>query len=398
MIDAGSPRPNCLVCGNADADEFFRLDGVPTQDGRLWATRDEAMTSPRGDIRYAFCDRCGLVWNRAFDPSLLRFDAGYDINLAHSPQYRAFVDDECRRLVETYGLRGRGKRVLEIGCGKGTFLQALCEAGDVTGIGFDPTFVQGSLDDERVTITSGYFDADADAAAAVGPVDLVVCRGVMQYFATPGDLVRQARSLLRPGGAAYFEVPNGLHTFRRPCVWNAVYEHASWYTPPSLARVFADAGFAPTRVVGCFTEEQNLTIDARPADGPVALDDAAEVRRIGEDVARFADAYAEKVGRWRDVLLRLDGEGKSVGVWGCGARGITLLTQCDPDGRRVGRCVDINPRRQSMFMPLTGHEVRPPDELAGGGPDHVVITNASFAGEIKADLSRLGVTCETSIL
>src|SRR5690606_34629448 len=56
-----------------------------------------------------------------------------------SPTFNAFARGLARELVERHGLRG--KRVLEIGCGKGEFLMSLAELGIAHGIGIDPSYV-----------------------------------------------------------------------------------------------------------------------------------------------------------------------------------------------------------------------------------------------------------------
>ncbi len=373
--------------------EFFVLPDVPTQEGRIYSSRRAAVAASRGTIAYAACDACGHVWNRAFNRDALTFDAAYDINLASSPAYRSYLNDEAARLAGRCDLT-EDATVLEIGCGKGDFLHALHAASRCRGIGFDPTY----LNDDRqggdaLRFVRGLFTAEA--AAALPAVNLIVLRSVLQYFGEPADLLRLLRDRRTPGGEGvplYLEVPHGGHLLDGPCVWNAVYEHANWYTPPSLDRLLRSVGYEPTRLEAAFGDGQNLVVDAEPVTSqPEAGADAATVAAVVALTGEFAEAHRTMSAMWS---LRLDNwfaGGRRVALWGCGARAIHLLTHCDASADRIGCCVDINPSRQGMFLPVTGHSVSPPDVLRDYEPDVVIVSNASYAAEIEADLREMGL-------
>ena len=78
----------CRVSGGRSPELFFRVEGVPVQDGLLWPSRAEAAAAPTGDIELVFCGRCGYIGNRPFDPGLLQSPPGYDISLHYSPVIR----------------------------------------------------------------------------------------------------------------------------------------------------------------------------------------------------------------------------------------------------------------------------------------------------------------------
>src|SRR5579859_3841448 len=126
----------CPVCGDPELDPFFHAADIPVQLNALWSTREDALECSKGDIRLAFCAKCGCIRNVAFEPELLRYDGSYENSLHFSPVFQEFATRLAADLVDRYDLRG--KTVAEIGCGKGEFLGMLCELGDNAGIGFDP--------------------------------------------------------------------------------------------------------------------------------------------------------------------------------------------------------------------------------------------------------------------
>ena len=110
---------------------------VPTQDGIMCDSREEAEVFPTGSISLHFCSACSYIGNEGYEAEKISFDA-YDFSLDHSPLFMRYVKDLARYLVEAYKIKG--KRVVDVGCGDGGFLDIICEAGGNEGIGIDSGF------------------------------------------------------------------------------------------------------------------------------------------------------------------------------------------------------------------------------------------------------------------
>jgi hypothetical protein len=384
---------SCRVCERPVPEPFFRLREVPVQDGLLWPTAEAAAQAPMGDIELVFCAECGYVGNRAFDPERLRYDPSYDISLHHSPVYREFIDGLVGRLVDDYDLRG--KAIIEIGCGKGDFLRALCERGDNRGLGFDPTSTSETDASGSVRVLLEFYSerfASEDA-------DLLCCRHVLNSIEDLRGFVGMVRRALgdRPRSVVYFEVPDGAVIFRRRVVWNVVYEHCSYFTRPSLSRLFAESGFAVRVVAPCFQDEY-LGIEASPADGAGHGPEASEeVAALAREVARFGEEYRRRVDRWAGWLSELRRAGRTAVPWGSGARAVSFLSALQP-GPEIPCLVDINPKRQGLFMPRTAQPVASPESLAERPPDQILITNPAFEAEIRRQAASLGLKSEIRVL
>ncbi len=385
------PRNRCRVCEADSPATFFRQSDVPVQDGLLWPTAAEAEAAPTGDIELVFCESCGYIGNRAFDPELLQYHPGYDISLHHSPLYRQFIDDLVDRLVRDHGLRG--KAIIEIGSGKGDFLRALCERGGNRGVGFDPTSTaEGS---GSVRLMREYYSERFAAEDA----DLLCCRHVLNSIQDLRGFVGMVRRVLgtRTKSLVYFEVPDGAVIFRRRVVWNVVYEHCSYFTAPSLGRLFAESGFDVRSVAPCFRGEY-LGIEASPAEGAGTTPArAADVAALAEEARAFGEIHRQKTGRWKEWLSELRRSGRKAVLWGSGARAVSFLSALRP-GEEIPYLVDINPKRQGLHMPRTAQRVDAPESLAKEPPDAVLITNPAFEAEIRGQAAGLGLKMPILVL
>lgn len=386
----------CTVCGHDDLREFLHLPAVPAQDGLVWPTREEALAAPSGEIRLMLCRRCGYAGNRSYDAARVRF-AGYDVSLEYSGQYRTFVRELAARLVETYGVRG--KTVLEIACGKGFFLRTICRTGGNRGIGYDPAYADEGSDTEGLDITfvPEYYGG---GGAPAPDADLICCRQLLDILDDQSGFLLGLRRSVDParGTVLFFETPNADATLTRFTPWNVVYEHCSWFTAETLALFFELHGFDVLAAGPCNNDEY-LCLEARPA-GQVLLrhlPDPAAVAAREAELTGVAERFACAVRRWRGLLAREREAGRSIALWGAGARAIGFLSAL---GLRDASLpvADINPRRQGRFLAGTGQLVVAPVALRDIRPDLIVVTNPAYATEIRTQAGALGLHAEVVAL
>src|SRR5690242_17775242 len=64
----------CPGCNHTSARLLFALPTVPVSCCTLWPSRTAAEHCATGRIDLAACRACGLVFNSAFDPTLVEYD------------------------------------------------------------------------------------------------------------------------------------------------------------------------------------------------------------------------------------------------------------------------------------------------------------------------------------
>jgi hypothetical protein len=197
----------------------------------------------------------------------------------------------------------------------------------------------------------------------------------------------------------FFEVPNAMWTLRQLGIWDLIYEHCTYFVGAALRRCFMAAGFAPLAT----TDEyggQFLTIEARLATNGNAharqSSDAEERAGITADVQRFAAAYTAKVAAWRERLRALRAARRRAVIWGSGSKGVTFLNVLAAENT-IEYVVDLNPRKQGMFVPGAGQRIVAPDFLRAYRPDVVIVMNPVYVAEIQQALAELGVGAEVQV-
>lgn len=380
----------CTACCALDAHVFVTIPNVPVLCNVLWQTPQEARNVTRVDVPLALCASCGHVFNPAFDPALLTYDVTYENSLHFSARFQQYADELVQSLIQRHDLRG--KQIVEIGSGKGDFLAALCDLGDNTGIGFDPSYSRDaeSAYSQRTQFVQDYYSAAyADYAA-----DFICSRHTLEHIPAPGAFVQMLRDVIGPRDTRVFiEVPNGAATLRHLAIWDIIYEHCSYFTAQSLGTLFAQRGFTVTAVEEQY-QGQFLTLECVASSAPSAVTvPSAAIEQLRESAADFADAYARKVAQFRQQTDSLRRQGRSAVIWGAGSKGITFLNVLDV-ADVVRHVVDINPRKHGHFITGAGQEIIPPEQLQQIQPDVIFVMNEIYMAEIQATLDDLGVRAE----
>lgn len=391
-VTADYPKSLCPNCCVSPLWTFYRIRRVPVHSVLLFDSREAAVNYPKGDVELAACPNCSFVSNVRFDASLHEYSARYEETQGFSGTFRAFHERLADSLIERYRLHG--KRIVEIGCGKGEFLTLLCDRAGATGLGFDPAYVEGRLkascsNDVRF-IRDFYSEKYRDLEA-----DFVCCKMTLEHIANPASFLETVRRALgeRSEAAVFFQVPNAERIWRTGSFWDVYYEHCSYFTKEALARLFERCDFD---VMDLWTEyeDQYLAIAATPGKRE-RKDNGRGLGGFGTEkdsmLASFGARVDKRVGGLREMVRNTTGQGGRAVVWGAGSKAVSFLGALG-EGHGIGYAVDINPFRQGTFLSGGGERIVPPSFLTEYQPDLVVVMNGVYEREIRGALTEMGLS------
>ncbi len=253
--------PTCRNCEATELEEFYEVHGIPVHSTILMQTRQEALDYPKGDLRLAFCKSCGFIQNNLFDPSVHEYSPRCEESQGFSATFNKFAEEVAQGYIERYGLQD--KSVLEIGCGKGDFLVLLCQMAQCDGIGIDPSFRTDRWDAEQARRIRFIQDFYSEAYSHL-QADFVCCRHTLEHIQPTLEFVRMIRRSIgdRKETIVAFELPDIARVLKEQAFWDVYYEHCSYFSLGSLARLFRASGLQPLLLDTVF-DGQYLLIDAR---------------------------------------------------------------------------------------------------------------------------------------
>lgn len=377
---------SCPVCAGKHTELFLERRQVPVQQNFLAASRARAVGVARGDLQMRFCNSCGFVFNAAYLPELLQYDADYNNTQESSDYFRQHLESLKEKLVLEHGCKN--SVIAEIGCGKGFFLKMLVldESLHNRGFGFDPSYEgEETLGDGRLRFIKKYFDSSCSEVSA----DVLLCRHVIEHIAQPFEFLSGLRSALgtSPACRLFFETPCADWIFANLTIWDFFYEHCSIFTDQSIRCLFNRAGFKVDSVAHVFGGQYLWMEASMPANLEVVETQNAISR---DKMLKFAAFERDIVARWQQTVLTLRAEGP-VGVWGAGAKGVTFVNLLDKNCDAIKLLVDMNPDKHGRFVPGTGHPVVGYEQIAAAGIKNLIVMNPNYLAEISDLLKKSGI-------
>jgi len=383
----------CPNCKSTTVKAFYEVKNVPVNSCLLFSSSDKAINFPKGNVVLGFCSTCGFITNMAFNPLIIDYSSLAPEEQGSSGTFNKFICSLASRLIETYNIRN--KRILEIGCGRGDFLDRLCKLGRNQGVGIDPSTITGDIKTPLSTdllFIRDYFSVKyADYI-----VDLVCCRHTLEHIYQTSEFVKSLRNSIGNsfGTITFFEVPDTTRILKDVAFWDIYYEHCSYFTLGSLARLFRLNNFEIEYLSKDYFD-QYLLIDSKPTNklSEKSFDLEESIKTTSKNILEFSVNSFKKIEKWKTILQKIREEKKKAVIWGSGSKCVGFMTTLNMINE-VNYIIDINPLRHGKFIAGVGKQIMPPKFLRKYNPDAVIIMNPVYIEEIKHDLNNMGVSPE----
>lgn len=313
-----------------------------------------------------------FVENGSFDPDLMTYDAGYQNSQASSEAFLSHMRSVLG-LLKSHFLEGA--RLVEVGCGKGDFIEMVQADGWFHASGYDAAY-----EGKNPSIEKRFLGCDDRVDA-----DIVVLRHVLEHIHTPHRFVALLSKVFR-NASIYVEVPEFGWIEKNQTFFDITYEHVNYFSPDALAALFkkCDAN-------GLLFGGQYQYIIA-----------SIEKTNLGTFAHHYANAvwqplpYDTLFPSLNDCFAAIEGaapEGR-VFVWGAATKGVLFchhLKRLQPNlFSRIIAAIDINPMKQgcwlpSSVLPILSDEAYIADARDG---DVILVMNPNYANEIEVNLAQ----------
>ncbi|MDR1193745.1 MAG: class I SAM-dependent methyltransferase [Peptococcaceae bacterium] len=352
----------CRICGGKLTKQLG-LDNVPKAAQWFPLTREESVSSGCSlDIH--LCTDCGLVQHIGETVPYYR-----DVirATAYSQEMRQFRADQLADFVDKYSLSG--KTALEVGCGKGEYLELIKEAG-LNAVGIESnSYNAGRCHELGFNVARGYL-AELTELNTLPICDVFFSFNYFEHLPDLRLVLRKLRMLLTPNAIGVVEVPNFDMIIRENMLSELIPDHLYYFTKETLENVLRMNGFA-VEDCNAIWHDYILSAVVRPRQPPDLMCLSQFRNNLNASFRAFTDKLA----------------GKHLAIWGAGHQSLTALALCDKDiVNRYSFIVDSAPFKQNRFAPVTALPIVSPDVFHNSPIDAVLVIAAAYSNEIAASV------------
>jgi SAM-dependent methyltransferase len=238
-------QTTCPICGSSSIRTYVDAPNETLSRSSLGSSR---VTVAHGEILR--CQSCGFGFlaSRMSEETLARLYSELDHQIYESEAWgRARTAIRHFKIIHRYVAAGS---LLDVGCASGAFLQVCLQYGfQVTGV--EPAIGLAKKAKEILSSKGKVFCATLQQTSfRPASFDVVTLWDVLEHVSAPMDFLRLCRSLLKPGGYLFANVPD-LESFQARVLgrrWPLLLpEHFNYFTRKSLALCAERAGFELVR-------------------------------------------------------------------------------------------------------------------------------------------------------
>lgn len=333
--------------------EIFRAENLPVLQNRVFSSAAEAHASPTGDIVLMQDMETGLIFNAAFDPDKLEYDEQYQNEQACSEVFQNHLD-AVTSVVNRYM---NGQTLIEVGCGKGYFLDHLQALGyQITGI--DPAY-----EGHNQGVIKARFERGLGLSA-----DGIVLRHVLEHMADPVSFLSSIAMANGGKGLIYIEVPCFDWICQHRAWFDIFYEHVNYFRLSDFNRMFG------TVLEGghIFGGQYLYVVADLSSLRPPRFDDTCKFNLPPDFLAGI-----------HRVSMLVDQRCRNA-IWGGASKGVIFAIYMQRAGVRFDMVIDINPAKQGKYLAGSGLRVMSPEEASKRlqPNDRIFVMNSNYFNEI----------------
>jgi SAM-dependent methyltransferase len=324
-----------------------------------------------------------MAFNSQFESGLLEYGEQYNNKQSASEYFRTYLNDTVDLLVHKYGIFN--KRILDVGCGNGEFLELLSMKSHSRGIGFDPSYT-GPDHTSNAQFVSDYLTEKHSPIKT----DVLILRHVLEHVDKPNQFLSTILQYLKVDTDCkiLIEVPDFNWIADHGAYWDVFYEHVNYFLKQSLRNLLESIGLDVIDIFNQFGGQYMIAIASFHPDNINKKETKSAYPVDLSIIDQFRRNIELKNKEMEDIVNRF-GEETPFTVWGAAAKGITFIN-CLAEGvrARIPFIIDMNVAKQGKYCAGVGHKIMPPSILKHREDiKDIIIMNPNYLHEISIYLS-----------
>ena len=365
----------CHLCqGKLYLKPILRLKGMP-KAAQYYPDKKEFKRDKGIVLDVRQCSNCGLVQLKQKPVSYFK-----EVITAAtlSEKSRASRLSQMQELVSRFRLQG--KKVLEVGSGKGEMVDVLKEAG------FIAAGMESSLKSVKIGQVAGRkmikgYIGDAQKIKG-GPFDAFISLNYLEHLPEPGKVIQNIYNNSTAQAVGLVTVPNLDYLLKNRSFYEFVADHLSYFTKNTLTQAFEGNGF---EVLECRTinEDNDIMAIVKKREVLNITGQYREVDVLIKDLQKIAADYKA--------------QNKKIAVWGAGHRTLALLALSEL--KDIAYVIDSAKFKQGKFTPLLHLKIVSSEHLREEKVDLVIVAVPGlYPGEVCKALDAMCLGVEKAIL
>ncbi len=313
--------------------------------------------------------------NDAFEQKLIVYGDDYENSQVHSAKFRGHMRSVLSLLEATLP---KDSVIVEVGCGKGDFVEMIEQAGYFKVRGYDASYVGNSE-----SIEKRYLDSSDRIDA-----DFIVLRHVLEHIPRPYDFLAMLKTIFGQA-KIYIEVPNYDWIVTNKSFFDITYEHVNYFSQFAFKQLFEPS----TTQHGLLFDEQYQYV-------------ISDLSSLNFEFKQHYESNDWKFVSFDELFPSVETDikryeeqarNRAVYLWGAATKGCLFLAHCAIRKRLIDKvrfAVDQNPRKIGKYLPGSNVEIRSKEDFfrAVKPGDLLLIANPAYEDEIVAQMRAVGIT------
>jgi 2-polyprenyl-3-methyl-5-hydroxy-6-metoxy-1,4-benzoquinol methylase len=349
---------HCMSCGN----KFFKTPLLVQRNmpkSAQYLPEKKKIESDKGiDLKVYQCSGCGMV-QLADDP--VPYYREVIRAACVSDEVKKFRRKQFEKLIKKYGLKG--KKFIEIGCGKGDFLEVVGKL-DICAYGLE--YSKKSVEHCKkngLNVFRGYIDK-SEYGISGAPFDFFFILNFLEHMPDPKAALRGIYNNLTENALGLVEVPNFDMILRNRLFSEFVSDHLLYFTRETLVTLLNNTGF---NIVECKEERYDYIISALVRKRKKT--DISDFVRFQKNLEYDVKKYIEKFGKGK------------VAIWGAGHQALSIISLLDLSGK-IRYVIDSAEFKQNKYTPASHIRIVSPQELFSDPVDAIIVIAAAYSDEV----------------